>query len=124
MEVTDKPKRLATCHPDRGHFAKGLCRPCYDQQWRAAHPGHKRNWDMRTLYGIEPEEYDFLLAVQGGACAICRTSPGSGVLHVDHDHDTEAIRGLLCGKCNKGIGLLGDSVEGVERALKYLDRAI
>ena len=44
--------------------------------------------------------------------------------HFDHDHGTGAFRGWLCGKCNKGLGLLGDSLSGVERAATYLRGAL
>jgi hypothetical protein len=82
----------------------------------------RQNW--LKLYGLTPEGYDELLAAQGGVCAICGL-PGQTWaernLHVDHDHATHEVRGLLCGKCNVGIGMLGDSVEGLRNALKYLE---
>lgn len=74
-------------------------------------------------------EYDALLVAQGGRCACCgkqsvglRTSRADGRFHVDHDHKTGAIRGLLCHKCNIGIGAMGDDAPGVRRALVYLEK--
>lgn len=56
---------------------------------------------------------------QGKACAICGTTEQ---LFVDHDHITGQIRGVLCRKCNSAIGMLGDSIQGLYRAIAYLDR--
>ena len=77
-------------------------------------------------YGITLEEYDRLFFLQSGRCAICggeETSTIKGVvkrLSVDHCHDTGRIRGLLCNSCNRGIGLLKDSVEVLSSAIEYL----
>lgn len=79
---------------------------------------------LRRLYGLPEAAYEARLAAQGGACAICRTRPElAGRLHVDHDHGTGKVRGLLFGKCNKALGLLGDTANGVRPALDYLERA-
>jgi Recombination endonuclease VII len=55
-------------------------------------------------------------------CEACGRPPGARALHLDHDHETGAFRGWLCHGCNRGIGLLKDSIEGVEKALAYLVR--
>jgi len=55
-------------------------------------------------YGITIEDYDAMLAAQGGGCAICHTPPRSKRLHVDHDHADGRVRGLLCYHCNRTIG--------------------
>lgn len=70
-------------------------------------------------YGLTVEQFGSLLAEQGFVCAICSKSRP---LQVDHDHETDIVRGLLCGRCNKAIGLLGDDALIVQRAAKYLDR--
>lgn len=81
-------------------------------------------------FGITPEQYLEMLEAQDGLCAICerpeRSTDKKGwtkALAVDHDHDTGAIRGLLCANCNKGIGNLGDSVETLIAAAAYLGAA-
>lgn len=59
-----------------------------------------------------------------GICECCRsTNPGSvcQVFQLDHDHVTGQFRGWLCGRCNRGIGLLGDNTHGVRLALEYLE---
>lgn len=81
-------------------------------------------------YNLSQVEYERILASQGGVCACCgkpeatisrrRQSPMR--LTVDHDHLTGVVRGLLCRACNLGIGQLGDSLEGVKKAVTYLER--
>lgn len=74
-------------------------------------------------YGLTPEGYQEMLAAQGGRCAICATDkPHKGALHVDHDHDTGEVRGLLCFCCNAGIGKLKDDPRLLVKALWYLTR--
>lgn len=63
-----------------------------------------------------------MFAEQLGLCAICH-KPEDIKLAVDHCHDTGKIRGLLCKRCNMGIGLLGDSPEITLNATLYLQRA-
>lgn len=57
---------------------------------------------LRDKYGITLAEFAAILKVQGGTCAICRKPPRAGRnLHVDHDHKTGEVRGLLCYNCNR-----------------------
>ena len=63
------------------------------------------------------EEYDKLLEEQSGCCAICEKNEK---LHVDHDHNTGEVRGLLCGSCNLAIGLMRDNYKIAEAAATYL----
>src|SRR5687768_14695899 len=60
-------------------------------------------------YGISVDQYKQMEREQGFSCGCCRTVLGEGELYVDHCHDTGVVRGLLCQKCNSGIGLLGDT---------------
>lgn len=88
---------------------------------------------VRTLrqYGLTPAAYDSMLAGQGGVCAICRqaetridTRTGTAfVLAVDHDHETRVVRGLLCNRCNRAVGMLNDDPDLVQRAAVYLIEA-
>lgn len=65
----------------------------------------QRNARLRRLYGLDSNRFDAMLAVQGGACAICKAPPEAGqVLCVDHDHTTGKVRALLCVKCNFMVG--------------------
>ena len=71
---------------------------------------------------LTTKEHDQLLADQGGKCAICgATEPASTTWHVDHDHKTGRIRGLLCLHCNVGLGHFKDSETNLIAAAKYLE---
>ena len=78
-----------------------------------------RRWYQR---GISREQYAEMVAAQAGKCAICgkpETARGRS-LSTDHDHRTGRLRALLCSRCNTGLGLFGDSVQGLESAIRYL----
>ena len=73
-------------------------------------------------FNLTPEEYAQMLEEQNGVCAICNTPPTTQRLAVDHDHETGKVRGLLCRKCNFGIGYLQDNVETLAQAIVYLNK--
>lgn len=79
---------------------------------------HTDYWLQRN-YKISFEEFKAMEDRQKGCCAICGTKPDYR-LCVDHRHDTGKVRGLLCRQCNRSIGQLGDTPEGLLRAYKYL----
>jgi hypothetical protein len=83
----------------------------------------KRNSRFKNLYGITLEEYEALLAKQGGHCALCsaRAETNGWMLTVDHDHQTKRVRGVLCRKHNAALGALGDTAEALRLALAYLE---
>jgi hypothetical protein len=89
--------------------------------------GQKQIWDrqsyLKRKYGITIAEYDRMFEEQGGVCAICRQPrPEDRTLHVDHDHETGIIRGLLCFRCNNALGDFREEYELFQRAADYLDR--
>jgi len=78
---------------------------------------------MRKQYGISTQQFEELLEFQGGGCAIC-AKPIENIrrrMNIDHDHETNKVRGILCTGCNTGVGHLGDNIEGLKRALYYLE---
>ncbi|MBE3040306.1 MAG: endonuclease VII domain-containing protein [Chloroflexi bacterium] len=80
---------------------------------------------LRRKYGITVEARGVLLAKQRGACAICGTPEVGGPrLHVDHDASSGKVRGLLCGNCNRGIGIFKHSSGRLLSAVEYLGRSI
>ena len=87
----------------------------------------KRDQDAKTrrlrIYGLTPEEHDALLARQGDQCAICG-EPGTPWpdrnLTIDHCHDSDVVRGLLCRGCNFGLGSFKDNPDRLLKAIKYL----
>jgi len=93
--------------------------------WREANPDKIHYYNRKralSRYGITPEEYDTMLGLQGGGCAICGSSnTARDSLAVDHDHDTGRVRGLLCSGCNTGLGMFGDDLERLRKALRYLE---
>lgn len=96
--------------------------------WREAHTEAHRDYIYRRDYGITTAEYNRMVALQCATCAICGAVPcedpdagrNQKRLHVDHDHITGEVRGLLCSDCNRGIGFLGESAENLSRAASYL----
>ena len=93
---------------------------CSDECQKA----EKRSRLIADRYGVTEEWYENQLAAQGGGCWICgATESGNGKprLSIDHDHDTGAVRGLLCAWCNRGIGYFGDDADKLRRALAYLE---
>lgn len=84
----------------------------------------QRNSKMKAKYGITLDDYEAMLETQDGHCAICpATTPGRAnrrYLYVDHDHETGAVRGLLCGNCNDGLGRFIDDIDLLTSAIMYL----
>jgi predicted nucleic acid-binding Zn ribbon protein len=79
-----------------------------------------------TLYNLTQTEWEDILQLQGGVCAICQKE--SRTWHTDHNHSCcpgkvscgKCVRGILCNKCNQAIGLLHENIESLERAARYL----
>lgn len=77
---------------------------------------------LKRRYGITTQHYDDLLIEQDYKCVICGTEYRCDKrLHVDHDHETGDVRGLLCGECNRGIGMFKDSQKLLKNAINYLN---
>lgn len=106
------------------------CRRLFESKKRSE---GKRNYKKKTLpsketvrmymrkcrYNLTQAQYEELLSSQNNKCAIC-DSVFIKVPHVDHDHTTGVVRGLLCGLCNRGIGSLRDDPLLIQNALSYL----
>lgn len=97
-----------------GKKLAAYCRPCGS--------AYRHEHSIARDFGITPEQYDHMLELQGGRCAICENRPGKRRLAVDHDHETLEIRGLLCTRCNhKLLGAAHESQAMLRRAARYLD---
>jgi hypothetical protein len=135
---TDKQKRQAehvnrwrAKNPER---AREVARRTYEKNkekirerqklYREANPRRIRSSHLKTVHGITLETYEMMLAAQGGVCAICLGPPDGrwGSYHVDHDHRTGVVRGLLCNSCNLGLGKFKDSITRLSSAQRYLVR--
>ena len=109
-----------------------VCCSAQAMQWFRDHPERqyesRRANSLRTFYGLSIAEYDALLAAQGDTCAICGLDEAAAhgrtgkqfKLSVDHDHATGRVRGILCQRCNRAIGMLGDNPEILQKAIAYL----
>lgn len=93
----------------------------YAQDERLARQRH-----IRRLYGMELSDWDALYSEQGGCCSICRRPFGDMRVNVDHVMRgvLVVVRGLLCSRCNTGLGMLGDGEDGIlARAMEYVSEA-
>ena len=112
-----------------GHFDE--CRKCRNRmaaQVRVEDPTRMRRYHLQKRYGLSEEEFDRLFEVCKGRCQICRRREDElplldgkpQRLHVDHNHRTGEIRGLLCIDCNLGLGRFHDSFELLSNAMDYV----
>ena len=79
---------------------------------------NSKRQSLRKRYGLTESMWELMFSFQNGLCAICQTRPAKSV---DHDHDTETVRGLLCDQCNFGLGNFKDNPTLLQRAIDYLD---
>lgn len=126
QEASALSPRLASCQVCEEAFLPNssmhrLCsEPC-----KAA---NRRNLRLTRRYGLSGPKFEALLQQQSGGCAVCGTVEPDGAWTVDHDHACcpsesscgACIRGVLCFRCNTALGLLGDSVKTITRALRYV----
>lgn len=129
--------RMANCHPDRRHTAKGLCNSCYHTEhkklnraryreqgnkWQAEDRVKQAVYKRRSRYG----DIANLAFVCADRCEACRTPFTSDrQKHVDHSHRRprdDAFRGILCSGCNHALGNLQDSEERILGLWNYLER--
>jgi hypothetical protein len=142
---TEKPiKQFNKCNATLSGYSV-YCKPCayerynkrrkanlpkhagYGRKWRANNKERFRDHGLKANYGIPLGTYAKMLEAQGGKCAICGTDKPGGRgerFHIDHDHATGAIRGLLCHGCNVSIGHLHHDVNILRAAIKYLLRTL
>jgi Recombination endonuclease VII len=100
-----------------------LCSAAYHADHHAKSSVRERTRELKRAarYGLLAGDYDAILLVQGKRCAICQRPPEAGeVLHVDHCHESGRVRGLLCRKCNVGLGLFSDDPARLLRAASYI----
>lgn len=112
------------------------CKKCHArvaQDWQRRNRARAAEIDSRykkrvrhrrrlRMYGLTDVEFQAMEAAQQGQCLICQRFIGDK-LHIDHDHATGQVRGLLCGPCNVGLGALGDDPVRLLRAIEYLEGA-
>jgi len=104
---------------------EGYCKLCRNSQrkehWTKGRLPRQNSY-LKYVHGITLEEYNNLLGKQGGVCALCGNINRHGVaLHVDHDHTTGEIRGLLCFCCNSALGNAHDNPVILRKMADYLE---
>lgn len=112
----------------------------YQKEWRESHKAQKKKWDednrwkykgrqrayiLFQKYGITMDGYNELFAKQKGCCAICgrHQSDFKRCFAVDHDHETNVVRGLLCHHCNIAIGHFFEDIDTLKKAVMYLKKS-
>ncbi|MEX2554408.1 MAG: endonuclease VII domain-containing protein [Actinomycetota bacterium] len=98
------------------------CKPCHNARGRESKDrlyGGSRHYHLKRRYGIGAAEVDERIRQQGGVCAICRSRPAE---HVDHNHRTGKVRGILCFGCNGGLGQFQENATSLRRAIDYVER--
>ena len=85
---------------------------------------YQKWWSRKRTYNLTKDQYYWLLLAQGGDCLICGDDLGGidGKWHTDHCHKTGAIRGLLCGGCNRMLGNAKDNSGVLRKGADYLER--
>ncbi len=82
----------------------------------------RKGYFQYSKYEIRASDYELMFREQEGCCAICRKKAPKGKrLDIDHDHETGEVRGLLCGPCNRMLGLAYDNQETLLSAAKYIE---
>jgi len=106
----------------------GSCKECFKKRSKESSQrlgrNHRKNIELQWFYGIGLNDYNEMLEAQGGQC-VCGATQGRSnkeALHVDHDHNTGLIRGLLCHRCNRAIGLVDDP-ESLRALADYIESA-
>jgi len=133
---TSKPKSEYHSNKRNGDGLQGYCIECFgeinrnyvkkykplvqERQKRYFKNNRELIEDKRiqSRHGITASERGEILRRQNGLCAICKSKPA---IHIDHDHVTNKVRGLLCNNCNTGLGMFHDNISFMATGIKYLE---
>lgn len=121
-------KPLSQFYPCKRHRHRSQCLTC-GNEYRARTKDRIRNRSLQKCFGISLDQYRELLSKQGGRCPVCKTEfeNGNYSYPVDHAHSGPyrgRIRGIVHDRCNRGIGLLGDSPEILRAAADYIQNPL
>lgn len=123
----DAVRLVSPCHGPGQNAEKKFCnRNCWDEYQQRQKATRRITTGRINKSDMSPEEYQERLTAQGGVCGICGQPrlDHNGKLHKDHCHTTGEWRGLLCGHCNKGLGLFNDDPELLVAAAFYLMKEV
>lgn len=122
-----KPYELFVKRNNRENAYQCYCKKCHNDKMRNSYNSNKmKDYDLKRSYGIDLEFYENMFKEQNGCCKICNkhinelNQKHKKNLCVDHNHETMKIRGLLCDKCNRGLGLFCDNEDLLLKAINYL----
>ena len=91
--------------------------------WRGKNRFRISLYSRKFKYGLNANEFNLLVESRNNKCEICGVFlKESKEIHIDHDHTTKMVRGLLCGNCNRGLGIFGEKIKNLEAAISYLMR--
>jgi hypothetical protein len=122
--VANRERLLEKARRERGVEGYSARRKKASAKYRAENREKIRGYSL-AKHGLTLHDYNYLMDVQGSVCRICGAEAQKekhGRLHVDHDHATGEIRGLLCARCNMGLGLFQDSPAILASTIDYLKR--
>jgi hypothetical protein len=131
--ICAETKPLTEYYFNNRGYPHGKCKSCYIKiKQKDYTPEKGRDKNLRHKYGITLEEYNNLLEKQDNKCAICLSTDPAGrksgrggsanVFVVDHCHKTEKVRGILCHRCNRSMGVIGDNINTLQEMIKYLQK--
>ncbi len=116
----NEPRECQSCGHKRQpsyfrHYRSHICRTCRNERYS--------NYDLEkrtAIYGITVSRYQDILTLQENKCAICKKSFQETHDYIDHDHKNGEVRGVLCQKCNMGIGMFDENLSILVEAINYL----
>lgn len=118
-------------YANRKTSRRRVCKGCCEtrrKDWRAENPAEAsardRRRTLKTKYGISEDKFWEMLVDQEFSCATCHVKLTKATTHIDHDHRSGIVRGLLCFNCNVAIGHFRDNPVLMERAASYVREAI
>lgn len=121
--LTDK-QRFCTVKCRRNHPTNKQKEKLNANSYKKRNPLVAKGIKLKRHYGITTDTYYSMLSNQNGVCKICKLTCNTGrELCVDHCHKTGKIRGLLCVRCNNGLGYFQDSLDNLEAAKEYLSES-
>lgn len=119
-------------HKSKYEVYSPYCKNCHNlnnKEYNERNPekttARRRCGQLKFKYNLSNEEYNRLVELQNGICAICNKVPNYNLrynyqLVIDHDHENSSVRSLLCHKCNQALGLFKDNIETIKSAYEYL----
>lgn len=135
IKPIDEFYKRGRCPKEKQQRHRSHCKECLsikaairwetDENFKQRGKDHAYRYSLKKNYGVTEADYLKILAEQNGVCKICQQNSHlkSGRLALDHCHKTGRVRGLLCTRCNAGIGMFNDDLERIKKAIAYLEES-